>query len=121
MGKKTFESIGRALPGRQNIVLTRQDLEIEGVEIAHTLDEAFDLVLKGRTAFIFGGAEIYRQAIDQDLIEKIYATEIEGEFKGDTFFPEIDPKKWREISREQISKDERNKYNCDYVEYERYS
>ncbi|MCL1877004.1 dihydrofolate reductase [Candidatus Saccharibacteria bacterium] len=121
MGLKTFYSLPdnfRPLPNRQNIVLSEVDLDEKGIDVAHSLQEAFDLV-RGDLVFIGGGAFVYKQIMDQDLADKIYATEIHEEFEGDAFFPAIDPKKWREVSRESIPKDEKNQLDADFVEYER--
>lgn len=122
MGLRTFYSLPdkfRPLPNRQNIVLAEEDLDIEGVDVAHSLEEAFDMVKDGRIAFIGGGAYVYQQIMNQDLADKIYATEIDGHFDGDVFFPAIDPGKWREVSRQHAPKDKDNQFNADFVEYER--
>jgi dihydrofolate reductase len=119
MGLNTFKSIGRPLPNRQNIVLAAEGAEIAGVEIARSLDEAFALVEAGRTAFIFGGASVYAQTLEQDLVDVIYATEIHGEFEGDTFFPEIPAAKWQEIERQDFPADEGNAFPYSFVKYVR--
>lgn len=117
MGLKTFESIGRALPGRQNIVLTGDDFAAENIDVAHNVDEAFAKVQPGRTAFIFGGASVYEQAMEQDSADVIFATEIHGEFRGDTLFPEIDREKWREIEHQDFPADEKNQFPYSFVKY----
>ena len=119
MGLNTFRSIGRPLPNRQNIVLASDDVEIDDVDIAHSLDEAFALVESDRTPFIFGGASGYAQTLDQDLIDVMYATEIHGEFSGDTFFPEIPATKWREVERQDFPADAKNAFSYSFVKYER--
>jgi len=119
MGRKTYESIGRPLPGRTNVIFTRnRDYRAEGCEIVHTVEEAiakFDG--EGKELFILGGAEIYRLFLP--IADRIYATEIAHEFEGDTFFPEIDPEIWREVSRQKGIRDEKNPYDYDFVVYER--
>lgn len=119
MGRKTFESIGRALPNRKNIVITRnKDYKIEDVEIAYSLEEAIGKAKKtDENIFIIGGGKIYEQAmIFADILE---ITEVHEQFEGDTFFPEIDPKVWREKSRINYKKDQKNKFDHSFVRYER--
>lgn len=117
MGRKTFESIGRALPGRQNIVISRQNpTGVEGVITAHSPEVAY--ALAQFPIFIIGGGEIYKQTIDD--ADRIYATEIDASFPQATvFFPAIDPKLWHETMREHHDTDGRNKYTYDFVTYER--
>lgn len=120
MGRKTFESIGHPLPNRRNIIITRDVNYIkEGAEIVHSLDEALEIFEnKNEEIFIIGGAEIYKQAIGK--IDKLYITEIDGEFtEADTFFPTIDKELWKEIKRENHTKDEKNLYDYSFVEYEK--
>lgn len=99
MGRSTFESIGRALPGRTNIVLTRRpDWSHDGVEVAATLDEALAIVRSlGLDAFIAGGAEVYRAALEK--ADRLELTEVDAEPHGDTWFPLVDWSLWREVSR----------------------
>ncbi len=100
MGRKTFESIGKPLPGRTNVVVTRQqDFETQGVQVVHSLAEA---VAKYPDAFIIGGAEVYRQALP--LADELYITRIEADYEGDTKFPEFDPADWKLVSSEPHEK-----------------
>jgi dihydrofolate reductase len=127
MGRKTFESIGRPLPNRRNIIITRdanysKNLPLEQIEIAHSLDEALEKANLGAElpseVFVIGGAEIYRQMIEK--AEKLYITQIEAEDKdADSFFPIINKTKWKEIKREKFSSDEKNKFDYTFVEYEK--
>jgi dihydrofolate reductase len=118
MGRKTFDSIGRPLPNRRNIVISRQPLIIDGVSVANSLEEAYRLADKDNEIFVLGGGEIYRPALDS--ADRIYATEVQAVFdKADVFFPAFDKTKWREVSREQHKADERNLYDYNYVVYER--
>jgi dihydrofolate reductase len=117
MGRKTYDSIGRPLPDRQNIVVSRQPLEIEGVTVVDSLQAAFDAVEDGKDAMVIGGGQIYGLALAD--VDRIYATEVQETFKADIFFPAIDRGVWREISREHHAADERNKYDFDYVIYDR--
>ena len=98
MGRKTFESIGRPLPNRRNIVISRNpEWRAEGVEICHSLSGAKELVNE-QTAYIIGGAEIYQQALA--LADKMIITEIDGNFECDAFFPQFSDADWSEIQRE---------------------
>ena len=121
MGRKTFESIGRALPNRKNIVVTR-DLKYkkDGVEIVHSLEEALGLFKdKDEEVFIIGGAEVYKQAMS--FADKLYITHIEAEDKdADTFFPEIIPIVFLETSREEYTKDEKNPYDYTFATYAKF-
>ena len=100
MGRKTWDSIGRPLPGRRSIVVSRnKDLQIPGCEVVHCLDDAIVLARNGgdKCPMIIGGAAIYALALP--LVTTIYLTEVSQDVQGDTFFPEIDPKKWVEVER----------------------
>lgn len=110
MGRRTFESIGKPLPNRQNIVISsKSDI--------NSLEKAYEAVESGRDSFIFGGANVYKQAIDSTDI--IFATEIQGDFEGDAFFPEINSSEWREVERQDFPADSENKYPYSFVKYER--
>jgi dihydrofolate reductase len=118
MGRKTFESVGKPLPGRRNLVVSRKDdFRPEGVEVAGSLEEALDLAAGEGEVFICGGAEIYRRALD--CADRIYLTLIHQSFEADTFFPEFDPSLWRERERIDRDPDERNPYPYSFVVYER--
>lgn len=110
MGRKTHESIGKALPGRSNIVITRdKDYEAEDCKVVGSLDEALSLV-KGETeAFIIGGQSIYELAMSR--IDRIYLTKIAADIPGDKYF-KYDPAKWAVIESQKHQKDEKN--SCDY-------
>jgi dihydrofolate reductase len=99
MGRETFESIGRPLPGRINIVLTRRpEWSHEGVEVARSFDEALQTAaVKGVDAYIAGGAEVYRSALEH--ADRIELTEVDAEPEGDTWFPEVDWSQWGEVER----------------------
>lgn len=98
MGRKTFDSIGRPLPNRQNIVVTRNtEWQHAGVDSVTSIPAALELVA-GKTAFVIGGAEIYQQALA--FAQSLIVTEIQQEYQCDAFFPSIDPSIWQEKSRE---------------------
>ncbi len=119
MGRKTFESIGFPLPGRRNIILTRNiDYEAESCEVVHSKKEILDKFLeKEKEAFIIGGAEIYKQFLAYS--DKLYLTIIEHQFSGDTYFPEIDWQKWDKVSEKQGTTDSDNPYSYSYHVYQR--
>jgi len=117
MGRKTHESIGRALPGRQNIVLTRnRTYESDGCMIVHSVQEAL-IVAEGREVMVIGGAQLYKLFLP--LADRIYLTLVETEFEGDSFFPKIESRYWREISKETYEPDKKNQYKYSIVLYER--
>jgi dihydrofolate reductase len=100
MGRKTYESIGRPLPGRTMIVVTRQrGYAPEGVKVAHSVDEALALAPSDDEVFIIGGAEFFAQTMDR--LDRLYLTLIEREIPGDTFFPEVDLSSWKLIEQER--------------------
>ncbi len=106
MGRKTWDSIGRPLPGRRNIVITRRDdLVIQGVDVVKSIDAALDLCRKDNAAkaMIVGGGQIYTDIMDRANV--IELTEIHSEIEGDTFFPTIDPSAWAETAREAFPAD----------------
>ncbi|MDG9670722.1 dihydrofolate reductase [Hahella sp. CR1] len=120
MGRKTFDSIGRPLPGRTNIVVTRnKDWRHDGVSVAHSLEEAVSLAEREpvEEVMLIGGAELYRQGLA--AAQRVYLTEVKTSVQGDAFFPELDPADWRETSRESHPADEKNQYPHDFVVFER--
>nr|AIA18411.1 Dihydrofolate reductase [uncultured bacterium]AIA18680.1 Dihydrofolate reductase [uncultured bacterium] len=116
MGRKTHESIGRALPGRANIVITREkSYKSKGVTIAHSLDEAITEAKKSAGSdeiFIIGGEAIYKQAMPQ--LNRIYLTEVDAEVHGDKFF-KYDADQWQEIRRDKHLPDDKNQYGYSFV------
>lgn len=120
MGRKTFESIGKVLPNRKNIIITRdKKYKVDNAEIAHSIEEALTLCKKENDVFIIGGSEIYKQAIS--FADKLYITEVEAEDKkADAFFPEIIPIVFGEEKREFHKADDKNKYSYSFVEYKKF-
>jgi len=116
MGRKTRESIGRPLPGRRNIVVTRERAATwEGCVVAHSLDEALALADDAPEAFVIGGAELYAQALPRAA--RLYLTLIDADYAGDAWFPEFDAAAWREVARESgVSADG---LGYAFVDYER--
>jgi dihydrofolate reductase len=111
MGRKTFESLGKPLPGRLNIVITRQkDLKLEGATIVNSLDEALKAAATAdyNEAFVIGGGEIFKDAME--IADKIYLTRVDAELDGDAFFPPIDPSKWKMVSNQSFPVDAKHAY-----------
>jgi dihydrofolate reductase len=118
MGRKTYESIGRPLPGRRNIVITRDaKLKLEGCEIAHSIEAAMSLVGDADEVMLIGGASLYEQTIAR--AEKLYITQIHDDFSGDTWFPEIDRAVWREEYREDFDADHNNPHAYSFIQFVR--
>jgi len=116
MGRKTYESIGKPLPNRRNIIITRDtNYLVDNCEIVNSLEEA--LMLCNNDCFIIGGGEIYKQSID--IADKIYLTLVQEDFEGDTYFPEIG-KEWTKVFREDYEGDEKNEHKYSFIDYERY-
>lgn len=117
MGRRTFESIGRALPGRRNIVISRTMEFANSIETVDSLTSAYQLA-GDDDVFVIGGEQIFNLSLDS--IDRIYATEVDASFDNATvFFPAIDKSIWQEISRESHSADDNNLYNYDFVVYDR--
>ena len=118
MGRKTFESIGTPLSGRNNIVISRsRDWSLSGCVVVHTLEAALAAVETAREAFVIGGAQIYSLALPH--AQRLHMTEIERDFEGDAFFPEFDRSLWREVSRERLASGGSESFDYSFVEYER--
>ena len=110
MGRKTYESIGRPLPERTSIVLTRNPaFSAEGVLVAHRLDEALAMAAGSGEIFIIGGADVYEQALPR--VEKLYVTRVHAEVAGDVFFPQLDGRQWRLVTQEHHRADTQNDYD----------
>jgi dihydrofolate reductase len=117
MGRKTFESVGKPLPKRRNIVVTRQAISIEGCEVVASIEEALALCADEEEVFIVGGAEIYKQSIP--LTDRIYLTKVDQDFDGDTFFPELNATEWKETERENFEPDDKNRLKYSFLTLER--
>ncbi len=118
MGRKTYESIGKPLPGRTNVIITRnKNFSAEGCVVVSSLTEALEKAKEDNEVFIFGGGEIFREALSK--VSKIYMTRIHQHFDGDTHFPDLNPGEWREISRQDFNADEKNNYNYSFINLER--
>ena len=120
MGRKTYESIGKPLPGRSNIVVTRDPhYRAPGCRVVHSLEQALEAGAGHAEVMVIGGAELYRQALGR--AQRMYLTLIRAEVDGDTLFPDIEPQQWRELERESHCADENNQYDYDFVILQRVS
>ena len=118
MGRKTHESIGRPLPGRLNIVVTRQlDYDAPGCTVVHSIDAAREAAAGAEEVMVIGGADIYRLFLP--VADRLYHTEVDGTFDGDVFFPDFDRSEWTEVSREAHAADDRNPTAYAFVVWER--
>lgn len=118
MGRRTFESIGKPLPGRVSVVITRQKgLEIPGCIVVNNFDEAIKSCGTQEEVFIIGGAEIFKCTMP--VASKLYVTQIDHAFEGDTWFPEISSSEWRQISAEFHPADEKNPWPYSFITYTR--
>ncbi len=115
MGRKTYESMGRALPNRRNIVISRQDLTIEGCEVVHSLDEALAMFTAEQQIFIIGGSQIYAEALP--LADKLYITRVGKDYAGDVSFPEYNTQDWELTHSEHFERGEKYEYPFTFEEY----
>ncbi len=118
MGRKTYDSMGKALHNRRNIIITRdKDLKLPDATITHSMEEALGLGNAEEEVFIIGGAEIYKQGLP--LANRIYLTRVHQRYDADAFFPEPDPKIWVEVSSERHEPDEKNNVAYTFTVLER--
>ena len=116
MGRKTYDSIGKPLKDRRNIVISRNNsLLINGVEVVNSLDKAISIVDDSSEIFIIGGEQIY--TISLPLATRLYVTKVNGNYKGDAFFPNFIQNEWREVAREDLISE--NNLNYSFLEYEK--
>jgi dihydrofolate reductase (trimethoprim resistance protein) len=118
MGRKNYESIGRALPGRRNIILTRdQAYSAEGCEIVHSAEDAIKVCQNEDEIFVFGGEQVYNLFLP--YVGKMYITIIDYEFDGDTYFPKVNFEEWNEVFVQKGITDKENPYSYYYYVYEK--
>ncbi|MDR0658336.1 MAG: dihydrofolate reductase [Mediterranea sp.] len=118
MGRKTYDSMGRALPNRRNIIISRDaGLKIEGCETANSLESALQSAADEKEVFVIGGEQIYKQAWDK--ADRLYLTRVHTEKEGDTFIPEIRADQWTEESRDSHPADEKHPYAYSFIAYKR--
>ena len=117
MGRKTYESIGRPLPGRRNIVVTRDaSYQAEGCDVFHSLDDVVAAVQSEKDVFVIGGANIYETLMPR--VDRLYLTMVHAEVEGDAFFPEVESQ-FTEISRVNHKADEKNEYDYSFITFDR--
>jgi len=120
MGRKTFESIGKPLPGRRSIVITRnRDFKAPGCETAFSLEEALQMANKGAMVYVVGGADLYHQTINLPQTKILYITRIFACFEGDAFFPSVEPSKWKLVERTDHKPDAKNLFPFTFLTYHR--
>ena len=117
MGRKTYESLGRPLPNRTNVVVTRQEMEIPGCRVAHSLEEAVALFPAEEEVFVIGGAQIYAQALP--LADRFYLTRVEADYEGDTLFPAWNPADWTPVREERRERGEKFEHPFVFLDYVR--
>lgn len=118
MGRKTFESLGKPLPKRTNVIVSRNpDYRAEGCIVVNSLEKALEIAQSDPNPFILGGAEIYRQALS--FADHMDLTFVHEEFEADAFFPEFDPEEWELMGREDFDKDDENPFDYSFVQYKK--
>ena len=120
IGHRTWEEVGKPLPGRTMVVVTRsRRFAPEGARVVRSVEQALELAAADDEPFIGGGAQIYRMALARDLVDRIYLTRIHAEVDGDTHFPEIDFEDWELISEEHHEADDKNEFDYSFLVFER--
>tara|TARA_Y100000782_G_scaffold115604_1_gene161405 strand:- start:9251 stop:9769 length:519 start_codon:yes stop_codon:yes gene_type:complete len=125
MGRRNYHSIPekyRPLPGRENIVVTFQEaFAAPGCKVTNSVEEAIELAIKDgdEEPFIIGGGQIYKYALEQDLVDRLYITRVHESFDGDTFFPSYDESKWQLVWSEKHDPDHRHKYGFTFYQYDK--
>ena len=118
MGRRTFDSIGRPLPSRRNIIITRNtNIEITGCEVVNSIEEALSLAQGETEVMVIGGAKLYQQILP--IADRLYITQIESEFDGDTYFPSYNEAEWFQISLDSREPDEDNHHKCHFITLDR--
>jgi dihydrofolate reductase len=120
MGRNTYESIGKPLPNRTTIIITRNKSYFkEGCLIANSLEEAIEMAKAEAQIFIIGGAQIYTETIAKDLAEQLDITLVHNNFEADVYFPNIDTKIWKEVARQDFKADEKNEHDYSFISYQK--
>jgi dihydrofolate reductase len=119
MGRKTYESIGRPLPGRLNIVLSRNaKLSLPGCQVLHDFDELLAFTQAYEESVVIGGSSVYKLLLP--MVQRLYVTWVDGEFQGDSYFPDYQAEKWQEIERQDFPADNLNLYPYSFRVLNRY-
>jgi dihydrofolate reductase len=120
IGRTTWIEVGKPLPGRTMVVVTRsRDFRADGVQVAHSVEEALQIAREDDEPFIGGGSQIYRIALARELVKRLYVTRIHVEVDGDTHFPEVDFDAWDLVSQEHHEADEKNEFDYTFEVWER--
>jgi dihydrofolate reductase len=114
LGRKTYQSIGHALPGRCNVVITHDvNFQAPGCVVAHSIATALDAVSYSDEVFVIGGAVLYQQMLPRT--QRLYMTLVDHDFEGDTFFPELNMAEWQQVERSDFLPDEKNEYPYSFI------
>lgn len=120
MGRNTFESIGRPLPNRTTIIITKNENYVqEGCLIANSVEQAIEMTHEDDQIFIIGGAQVYEYAMKHDFADALDITLVHHEFDADVYFPEIDSSIWKRVEREDFIADEKNKFDYSFIRYKK--
>jgi len=120
MGRNTFESIGKPLPNRTTIIITRnKNYFKDGCLIAHSLEQALEMAKEEEQVFVIGGAQIYNYAMEHNLVDTLDITLVHHEFEADVYFPEIDSDIWEQVEIESFTADDKNKLDYSFVRYKK--
>jgi len=120
MGRNTFESIGKPLPNRTTVIITRNsEYKATGCIVVDSIEKAIEVAKEDEQIFIIGGAQIYKQTIASNLVDQLDITKVHHAFDADVYFPEIDTTIWKEISSEDFDADEKNKYDYSFIRYKK--
>lgn len=120
MGRNTYESIGKPLPNRTTVIITRnKNYKADGCIVVDSIEKAIEVASIDEHIFIIGGAQIYKQTIASNLVDQLDITQVHHQFEADVFFPEIELNHWKEMSREDFKADEKNKYDYSFIRYQK--
>ena len=120
MGRNTYESIGKPLPNRTTVIITRNPAyKAEGCIVVDSIEKAIEVAKDDAQVYIIGGAQIYQQTIASNLVDQLDITKVHQAFEADVFFPEIDTAIWKEVAREDFKADEKNSYNYSFIRYQK--
>ena len=120
MGRNTFESIGKPLPNRTTVIITRNNnYKAAGCIVVDSIEKALEVSKNDDQIFIIGGAQIYKQAMESNWVDQLDITQVHHSFEADVYFPEIDSEIWEEISREDFSADKKNQYKYSFIRYKK--
>ena len=120
MGRKTYESIGKPLPNRTTVIITRnKNYKAAGCIVVDSLEKAIEVAREDPQVFIIGGAQIYQQAMSSHLVDQLDITHVHHAFEADVYFPEIDTAEWIQVGNEDFKADDKNKYDFSFVSYKK--